>query len=118
MFELPPVQVLLFSTMTAALDVVGRFLEWRGFEHLLLDGRTRPADRGGIVDCFNNTGRSLSNRFSPCSAVLATVSIMPHALPITPCADAAQGCSSSCSACEVRVDMLKCATGAVRSMLS
>ncbi len=51
-------QVLLFSTMTGALDVVGAFLSWRGFEHLQLDGRTRPADRCGIVHRFNTTGQT------------------------------------------------------------
>lgn len=56
--QLLPSQVLLFSTMTAALDVVATFLSWRGFEHLQLDGRTRPADRGGIVHRFNTTGKT------------------------------------------------------------
>ena len=64
--QLLPMQVLLFSTMTGALDVVATFLSWRGFEHLQLDGRTRPADRGGIVHRFNSTGtKSLASRLKP-----------------------------------------------------
>ena len=49
-------QILLFSTMTSALDVLASFLAWRGFEHLRLDGRTKTADRGAIVRKFNTTG--------------------------------------------------------------
>jgi hypothetical protein len=50
-------QVLLFSTMTGALDVLASFLAWRGFQHLQLDGRTKPADRGTTVHQFNTTGQ-------------------------------------------------------------
>ena len=50
--------MLLFSTMTGALDVIASFLSWRGFEHLQLDGRTRPQDRGDIVNRFNDTGQT------------------------------------------------------------
>ena len=50
-------QVLLFSTMTRALDVVEDYLNWRGFEHLRLDGAVSSADRGNLVQRFNAPGK-------------------------------------------------------------
>jgi SNF2 family DNA or RNA helicase len=49
--------VLLFSTMTRALDVVADYLDWRGFFHLRLDGATSAAERGELVARFNDPGR-------------------------------------------------------------
>lgn len=49
-------QVLLFSTMTRALDVVEDYLDWRGFEHLRLDGAVSTAERGDLVRKFNAAG--------------------------------------------------------------
>lgn len=51
-----PVQVLLFSTMTRALDVVSDYLGWRGFRHLRLDGGTAAGKRGELVERFNDPG--------------------------------------------------------------
>lgn len=50
-------QVLLFSTMTRVLDVVEDYLDWRGFEHLRLDGAVSSADRGDLVKRFNAPGK-------------------------------------------------------------
>ena len=50
-------QVLLFSTMTRVLDVVEDYLDWRGFEHLRLDGAVSSADRGDLVQRFNAPGK-------------------------------------------------------------
>ena len=49
-------QVLLFSTMTRALDVLEDYLDWRGFEHLRLDGGVSTAERGHLVQKFNAPG--------------------------------------------------------------
>ncbi|KAK9839162.1 hypothetical protein WJX74_010778 [Apatococcus lobatus] len=49
-------KVLLFSTMTRALDVIEDYLEWRGFSWLRLDGGTSSADRGDLVNDFSNPG--------------------------------------------------------------
>ncbi len=49
-------QVLLFSTMTRALDVIEEVLDWSGFHHLRLDGATAAADRGRLVEEFNRPG--------------------------------------------------------------
>ena len=49
-------QVLLFSTMTRALDVIEDYLEWRGFSWLRLDGNTSSGERGGLVSEFNDPG--------------------------------------------------------------
>lgn len=51
-------QVLLFSTMTRALDVMEDYLDWRGFEHLRLDGAVSTAERGDLVKKFNAPGDS------------------------------------------------------------
>ena len=52
-------QVLLFSTMTRVLDVLEDYLDWRGFEHLRLDGAVSSADRGDLVHKFNEPGDTL-----------------------------------------------------------
>ena len=44
--------------MTAALDVVSDYLDWRGFTHVRLDGSTASAERGAIVEQFNEPGTS------------------------------------------------------------
>lgn len=49
--------MLLFSTMTRALDVVADYLDWRGFSHLRLDGATSAAERGELVARFNDPGK-------------------------------------------------------------
>lgn len=49
-------QVLLFCTMTRALDVVEDYLSWRGFPALRLDGNTGAAERGELVRRFNDPG--------------------------------------------------------------
>ena len=49
--------MLLFSTMTRVLDVVEDYLDWRGFEHLRLDGAVSSADRGDLVKRFNAPGK-------------------------------------------------------------
>ncbi|KAL0021938.1 hypothetical protein WJX79_009166 [Trebouxia sp. C0005] len=53
-------KVLLFSTMTRVLDVLEDYLDWRGFEHLRLDGAVSSADRGDLVQRFNAPGSSVS----------------------------------------------------------
>lgn len=53
-------KVLLFSTMTRVLDVLEDYLDWRGFEHLRLDGAVSSADRGDLVHKFNEPGSSAS----------------------------------------------------------
>eukprot|EP00198_Chlamydomonas_reinhardtii_P014216 XP_001703553.1 SWI2/SNF2-like protein [Chlamydomonas reinhardtii] len=51
----PPLpQVLLFSTMTRALDVIEEYLDWRGFEFARLDGGTAAAERGQLIADFNS----------------------------------------------------------------
>lgn len=49
-------QVLLFSTMTRVLDVLEDYLDWRGCEHLRLDGAVSSAERGDLVKQFNASG--------------------------------------------------------------
>jgi len=49
-------QVLLFCTMTRALDVISDYLDWRGFPHLRMDGNTPAAERGELVSTFNDPG--------------------------------------------------------------
>ncbi|EFJ44876.1 hypothetical protein VOLCADRAFT_30537, partial [Volvox carteri f. nagariensis] len=46
-------KVLLFATMTRALDLVEEYLEWRGFEWARLDGSTAAAERGALIADFN-----------------------------------------------------------------
>ena len=48
--------LLLFATMTRALDVVEDYLGWRGFPCLRLDGGTSAAERGALVERFNDPG--------------------------------------------------------------
>ncbi len=43
--------------MTRVLDVVEDYLDWRGFEHLRLDGAVSSADRGDLVQRFNAPGK-------------------------------------------------------------
>lgn len=62
------IQVLLFSTMTRALDVVEDYLDWRGFEHLRLDGAVSSADRGDLVQRFNAPGKFHEPHSSHCCA--------------------------------------------------
>ncbi|PRW58677.1 chromatin structure-remodeling complex SYD-like isoform X1 [Chlorella sorokiniana] len=47
-------KVLLFCTMTRALDVVEDYLAWRGFPALRLDGNTGAGERGDLVRRFND----------------------------------------------------------------
>ncbi|KAL4430828.1 hypothetical protein ABPG75_006084 [Micractinium tetrahymenae] len=47
-------KVLLFCTMTRALDVISDHLDWRGFSHLRMDGATAAAERGELVSRFND----------------------------------------------------------------
>lgn len=61
-------QVLLFSTMTRVLDVLEDYLDWRGFEHLRLDGAVSSAERGDLVQQFNSPGDSNE---SSCPGALA-----------------------------------------------
>lgn len=42
--------------MTRALDVLEDYLDWRGYEHLRLDGAVRSGERGGLVRRFNDPG--------------------------------------------------------------
>lgn len=42
--------------MTRALDVIGDYLDWRGFPHLRMDGGTPAAERGDLVTRFNDPG--------------------------------------------------------------
>ncbi|GIL43611.1 hypothetical protein Vafri_1303, partial [Volvox africanus] len=46
-------KVLLFATMTRALDLVEEYLEWRGFEWARLDGSTAALERGELIADFN-----------------------------------------------------------------
>ena len=39
--------------MTRLLDVLGDYLDWRGFNFLRLDGSTTSAERGDLVNQFN-----------------------------------------------------------------
>jgi SNF2 family DNA or RNA helicase len=47
-------KVLIFSTMTRALDIIEDHLAWRGFPCSRLDGKTPTHERGDIVNHFNN----------------------------------------------------------------
>ena len=53
-------QVLLFCTMTTMLDMIEQLLEWRGLldedQVLRLDGSTAAADRGELLEHWNETG--------------------------------------------------------------
>ena len=84
-------QVLLFSTMTGALDVLASFLTWRGFQHLQLDGRTKPAERGTIVHQFNTTGQLGQQQMA---MTVRHASQQHHVLTLA--AFNTQGCSFSC----------------------
>ena len=46
-------QVLIFCTMTKALDVIEDFLEWRGWSSVRMDGSTPTEERGRLVEQFN-----------------------------------------------------------------
>ena len=52
--------------MTRVLDVIEDYLEWRGFSWLRLDGGTSSADRGELVQDFNDPGAS-SDPVADCS---------------------------------------------------
>ncbi len=41
-------QVLIFSTMTRALDIIEENLEWRGLASVRLDGATAADERGSV----------------------------------------------------------------------
>lgn len=43
--------------MTRVLDVLEDYLDWRGLEHLRLDGAVSSAERGSLVKQFNAPGR-------------------------------------------------------------
>ena len=53
------VQVLLFSTMTRVLDVLEDYLDWRGYDHLRLDGAVSSGERGDLVRRFNDPSESV-----------------------------------------------------------
>lgn len=55
-------QVLLFSTMTRALDCIEEYLAWKGWEFLRLDGSSLAAERGELVSRFNDPGAVLVNQ--------------------------------------------------------
>ena len=42
--------------MTRMLDIMEELLEWRGYHYLRLDGSTAAADRGDLVQQFNDPG--------------------------------------------------------------
>lgn len=42
--------------MTRVLDVLEDYLDWRGYEHLRLDGAVSSGERGDLVKRFNNPG--------------------------------------------------------------
>jgi hypothetical protein len=44
-------QVLVFSTMTRLLDILGGHLDWHGIAYLRLDGGTPSDERGDLVRC-------------------------------------------------------------------
>ena len=46
-------QVLLFCTMTRALDVIEEYLEWRGWRFVRMDGSTPTEERGQLVGRFS-----------------------------------------------------------------
>ena len=46
-------QVLLFCTMTRALDVIEEYLEWRGWPFVRMDGSTPTEERGRLVGRFS-----------------------------------------------------------------
>lgn len=45
--------MLLFTTMTALLNVLEDFLQWQGTKYLRLDGNTKADDRGEMLRLFN-----------------------------------------------------------------
>jgi superfamily II DNA or RNA helicase len=51
-------KVLIFSTMTRALDIIEDHLAWRGFPCSRLDGNTPTHKRGDIVNQFNNNNNN------------------------------------------------------------
>ena len=48
-------RVLLFSTMTKALDILQRYVIWRGWAFLRIDGTTPIEEREMAIQEFNNT---------------------------------------------------------------
>ena len=48
--------------MTRALDVIEDHLHWRGWAHLRMDGGTPAAERGQLVDQFNDPGGWVGGR--------------------------------------------------------
>ena len=42
--------------MTRVLDVLEDYLDWRGYEHLRLDGAVSSGERGDLVKRFNDPG--------------------------------------------------------------
>eukprot|EP01096_Ripella_sp_DP13-Kostka_P016088 TRINITY_DN771_c0_g3_i2.p1 TRINITY_DN771_c0_g3~~TRINITY_DN771_c0_g3_i2.p1 ORF type:complete len:1469 (-),score=859.98 TRINITY_DN771_c0_g3_i2:128-4390(-) len=46
-------RVLIFSQMTQLLDVMGFYMEHRGFKYLRLDGSTKTEERGDMLRKFN-----------------------------------------------------------------
>lgn len=53
-------QVLIFSTMTRALDILEGYLDWRGWQCARLDGATPTAERGSIIASFNDPKRDIN----------------------------------------------------------
>lgn len=57
-------RVLLFSTMTGALDVLQDYLDWRGFSWLRLDGNTGAEERADAIARFNAPGDGEGMKFT------------------------------------------------------
>lgn len=57
-FEWRGLQVLVFCTMTKALDVIEDYMEWRGWPCMRMDGSTPTEERGRMVEDFNSPSSS------------------------------------------------------------
>ena len=63
-------KVLVFSTMTRALDELEPYLAWRGWRFARLDGgRGTAAERGDLVARFNDPGERGGGGTTPCTAL-------------------------------------------------
>jgi SNF2 family DNA or RNA helicase len=47
-------KMLIFSQMTALMDVMQEYFHYRGYMHLRLDGGTKSDDRTLAMEIFNN----------------------------------------------------------------
>ena len=52
-------KVLIFCTMTRALDIIEEHMYWRGFPMVRLDGSTPAAERSGLIEKFNDPKASV-----------------------------------------------------------